>query len=135
MDVISGDVVFFILPDLKGETVRVFLEEFNKEIGGEEVVIVWDNARGHKYAERFAPKNISFFYTPPYTPEVNPAEAMWRYIRQRMANKVYDSLEDIEEDLIRILKRFYSDKDFVRSWTGYNWIVEALTHDGINWRK
>ena len=68
VDVVSGDVMFFILPDLKGETVRVFLE-------------------------------------------VNPAEAMWRYIRQRIANKVYDSLDDIE---------------------GYNWIVEALSYDGIN---
>jgi len=111
---------------LKGETVRVFLDEFSREIGYKDVVLVWDNAPGHKYAEKYAPENISFFHTPPYTPEVNPAEAMWRYIRQQMANKVYDSLDEIEKDLIHILQRFYNDKDFVRSLTGYKWIVKAL---------
>ena len=135
VDVLSGEVVFFILSDLRGETVRVFLEEFNKEIGGEDVVIVWDNAAGHKYAEKYAPENISFFHTPPYIPEVNPAEAMWRHIRGELANKVYNSLDELEEDLIRILQHFYNDKDFVRSLTGYNWIVEVLSHDGTNWWK
>ena len=127
VDVLSGEVVFFILPDLRGDTVKFFLERLNEEIGGREVVIVWDNAAGHKYAEKYAPENISFFHTPPYTPEVNPAEAMWKHIKGKLANKVYNSLDELEEEVIRILQRFYNDKDFVRSLTGYDWIVEALS--------
>lgn len=126
VDVISGNVIFYILPDLKGETVRTFINELNKEIGGRKVVIVWDNAAGHKYAEKFAPKNISFIHTPPYTPEVNPAEAMWRYIRSQMANKVYNSIDEIQNDLLNILQKFYQDKDFVKSLTGFHWIVNSL---------
>ncbi len=37
---------------------------------------------------------------------------MWRHIRGELANKVYNSLDELEEDLIRILQRFYNDKDF-----------------------
>ncbi|NPB03219.1 MAG: hypothetical protein GXO39_02245, partial [Thermotogae bacterium] len=69
-------------------------------------VIVWDNASAHKAVQREGGFRFSFINTPPYTPEVNPAEALWRVIRQELANKVFNSLDEFEEELIKIPQPF-----------------------------
>jgi transposase len=46
------------------------------------------------------PENIDIFLLPPYSPELNPVERFWRYLKQNVLhNKLFESLEEIEESL------------------------------------
>lgn len=76
---------------------QIFLEEFAREIGGEEIVIIMDGAGWHKSKTLVIPPNIEIIYLPPYSPELNPVERLWLYIKKAVLyNKIYDTLEELE---------------------------------------
>jgi hypothetical protein len=76
---------------------QVFLEEFSKTLGND-VILVMDNAAWHKNLK--VPANIDIVYLPPYLPELNPVERLWKYLKDHvLKNKLYESLEDLEAAL------------------------------------
>ncbi len=49
-----------------------------------------DNAIWHKSSTLKIPTNIDFAFIPPYTPEMNPIEQVWKEIRKRgFKNKAF----------------------------------------------
>ncbi|VFI30707.1 transposase family protein [Streptococcus pneumoniae] len=49
-----------------------------------------DNAIWHKSSTLKIPTNIGFAFIPPYTPEMNPIEQVWKEIRKRgFKNKAF----------------------------------------------
>jgi len=51
------------------------------------------------------PENIRFWHIPPYSPELNPAEHLWDYIREtkKFNNQTFNSIEDVVEKLSQAL--------------------------------
>ena len=43
------------------------------------------------------PENIKLVRIPPYSPELNPSEKIWHYIKQHYKNKVFENLDKIKE--------------------------------------
>jgi transposase len=59
-----------------------------------------DGAGWHRSKNLKIPGNIDIFLLPPYSPELNPVERFWRYLKQNVLhNKLFESLEKIEESL------------------------------------
>ncbi len=53
-------------------------------------LLVMDNAIWHKSSTLKIPTNIGFAFIPPYTPEMNPIEQVWKEIRKRgFKNKAF----------------------------------------------
>ena len=49
---------------------------------------------------RLLPENIVFFHIPPYTPEMNPIEQIWKEIRKRgFRNEIFATLENVVDRL------------------------------------
>ncbi len=47
------------------------------------------------------PGNIEILYLPPYSPELNPVERLWQYIKAAvLKNKVYNCLTELEDSVI-----------------------------------
>lgn len=71
------------------------------------LVIVLDNAKIHKAGivkEYCARNNIVLVYLPPYSPDLNPIEMVWRILKAKIANKVYKTLESLVETVSETLK-------------------------------
>ena len=74
-----------------------------KEIGhavapGAHAVVLLDQAGWHTTAKLDIPENISLMPLPARSPELNPAENVWQYLRQNwLSNRVFDSYEAILE--------------------------------------
>ena len=51
-----------------------------------------DNAAVHYAKKLTIPENIALYFLPAYCPELNPAERVWQYLKDRCANIVFDSL-------------------------------------------
>jgi transposase-like protein len=47
---LKGQSVFWLMPDMRKESVKFFLERFRKEVEGK-VALVWDQASGHRAME------------------------------------------------------------------------------------
>ena len=77
---------------------NLHLQEISRQVAqGAHAVIVLDGAGWHQTGGRLRiPDNISLLHLPPYSPELNPQENVWQYLRQnQLANRVYDNYEDI----------------------------------------
>lgn len=66
--------------------VLVFLRHLLRHVHGR-IILVWDNIKPHKsaavkYFVRDQRPRLSLEYLPPYAPELNPDEWVWRYLKQ-----------------------------------------------------
>ena len=49
--------------------------------------------------------SLQIIIQPPYSPELNPVEKFWQYIKNRtIRNKVFDKLDDLETTIADFLK-------------------------------
>ncbi len=96
----SGRAEGLITPVLNTGVVQSFLDQLSATIpAGTHVVLVWDGAGYHSAAKALAaPANITLVTLPPYSPELNPVERLWLYLRQHhWSNRTYADLAALEE--------------------------------------
>ena len=86
-------------PVLNAGVVQVFLDRFAATIpAGTHAVLVWDGAGYHVAKALRVPGNLTVLLLPPYSPELNPVERLWLYLRQHYwSNRVYPDIEALEE--------------------------------------
>ena len=79
-------------------------------------------------ATRFAPPhNMRLLSLPPCAPELNPVEHVWDELREkRFHNRVFDSLDALEDRLEIALKDFERDAPIIKSIVSWPWIIDAL---------
>ena len=77
------------------------------EYAGKVVHIVLDNARYQKceVATTLA-KNlgIELHYVPPYSPNLNLIERLWKHVKSRLRSKYYDRFDDFKETIDTIIR-------------------------------
>ena len=93
---------------------------------GNNVALVWDNAGAHKSAAKRLPDGISVIPLPAYSPELNPVERFFQELRRRIANKIFSSLEELEDALLEALEEYFQDKEAVRKLCSYPWIIQQI---------
>jgi transposase len=63
---------------------------------GDHAVLILDQAGWHTTAKLIVPENITLLPLPPRSPELNPVENIWHYIRDNwLSNRVFKSYDDI----------------------------------------
>jgi transposase len=129
IDVLSGDVNVWFLPEMNGETLSRIVAKI-PEKWGNNVALVWDNAGAHKSAAKRLPDGVSVIPLPAYSPELNPVERFFQELRRRIANKIFGSLEELEDALSEALEEYFQDKEAVRKLCSYPWIVEQMQGTG-----
>jgi transposase len=60
------------------------------------IVLVVDNAGWHSAKSLRIPQNITLFYLPAYSPELNPVERLWSYLKSHfLSNRAYSDYDDL----------------------------------------
>lgn len=76
------------------------MQELSKEYPDDIILLCCDGAAWHKSGSLIVPKNIRLFYIPPYTPEMNPIEQIWRELRRiGFRNEVFLTLDKVVDRL------------------------------------
>lgn len=93
----SGASVALQAPYMNTDTMNVFLKMLAGELGPKDhAVLIMDQAGWHKAKALKVPKNIWILYLPPYSPELNPVERVWAYLRSHyLANRAYDDYQHL----------------------------------------
>lgn len=99
---ISGDYFLLEMPHCNSDTFQVFLNKFSEQTPDEFKVIILDNGAFHHAASLIIPKNIALIFLPPYSPELNPAERMWRHFKDKVSMVAYNSLELLQQKISEI---------------------------------
>jgi hypothetical protein len=87
-----------VLPSVSTAAMNLHLAEISTQIApGAHAVLVRDGAGWHQTGGNLKlPDNISILRLPPYSPELNPVENIWQFLRQNhLANRVFDTYDDI----------------------------------------
>jgi transposase len=87
-----------------------------------------DSASWHTGEKTKKWQNIVPLFQPAYSPEVNPAECIWKHIRTNYGfkNKTFKSMQEVEDRLVVALSDLELDKDTVKSIMGFKWILDAI---------
>jgi transposase len=76
---------------------QIFLDHFAATIGNNEhAVMVLDQAGWHDSRALNVPANVTLVALPPYSPELNPVERVWLYLKERfLSHRQHDDYEAI----------------------------------------
>jgi putative transposase len=92
-----GTGAALVLPDAN-EGMNLHLAEISRHVTpGAHALVVLDRAGWHKIGGRLRlPHNISLLPLPSYSPELNPVENIWQFLRQnQLSNRVFDTYDTI----------------------------------------
>jgi len=104
----SGEHFTLLLPKVNTDCMNIFLQEFSKK--HPEAVIIMDGAGWHKSQNLKIPEGIEINHLPPYSPELNPVERLWAYIKSHtIKNKVFEKLSDLEDTVCEFVKNLSND--------------------------
>lgn len=124
VEMATGESFFLILPNLQAVTVEIFLREFAKAHGFSKqkiAIVLWDGAPAHR-AKLEIPDGIELFQIPAHTPELNPSERLWSPLREAVANRTFEEIEEMEDVLINEMNDLSNQKDYLSGMTNYHWL-------------
>ena len=125
MEPLTGEHYFWVLPQCNTVCMNFFLQELSKAYPNDIILLCCDGAAWHKSAALKIPENIELFHIPPYTPEMNPIEQIWKEIRKRgFRNEVFASLAKVMDRLCDTICSLTNE--VVSSIAGRDWIVKPF---------
>lgn len=85
-------------PQLNTKIVNLFLEQFSRTLAADEhAALIWDGAGFHVSGELKVPANVTIIQLPAYSPELNPIENLWHYLKSHFwSNRAYADYNELE---------------------------------------
>ena len=124
----SGELFALVLPDMTTESFQVFLNEFRSFVGDGAVIrFITDGAAAHRSTRLVVKDEIVIEHLPAYSPELNPVERLFKELRRKLKNRVFENLAKIEAAVIEAIKPYLTNRSMVKKLTFYGWMNNTLT--------
>lgn len=121
----TGKSYFLLLPRVTKDWFAQFLAAFAQEVGSDRVALVLDGAGSHRAAIPW-PETLVPLPLPGYSPELNPAEQIFRVLRPKLANRIFTTVAELEEAIITHLRPYWDQPALAQRLTAYPWWIAAL---------
>jgi hypothetical protein len=117
-----------VLPYANAEAMCLHLAEISRHVRpGAHAVLVLDGAGWHSAASLAVPANITLLPLPPYSPELNPVENVWQYLRQnQLSLRVWPDYTAIVDTCCQAWNALMAMPDRLASITRREW-AKAVT--------
>jgi transposase len=120
----TGEQFFLELPYLNAERCQLFVEAVAEAFPDRLNILLLDNSGAHTAPRFTLPANVRLVFLPPYGPELNPIERVWRALQDDLAWQQFLSVDAQQDDVGQWLR---ADETPTRqSLTGYAYLVEAI---------
>jgi hypothetical protein len=116
-----------VLPYVNTDAMQVFLDHFAKTIAeNEHVAMVLDQAGWHGADALRVPANITLVPLPPYSPELNPVERVWEYLKERsLSMRLLNDYDAIADAASKAWNRLCDEAGRIASLSSYPWIMRV----------
>lgn len=119
----DGQVTSLVMPWVDSETMSIFLKHTARRFREDFCVMLLDGAGWHRAQALSVPQTMKLIPLPPYSPELNPVEHIWDYLRDyAFGNSTFHSLDQVTSALCRGLKTLYQQPQLVQSMTYFDWL-------------
>jgi transposase len=120
---LSGRLYWRWLDNMKAVSIAPVLNDWHTQ--GVEVV-VWDRARSHG-GEAYATCAVARVPQPPCSPELNPAERIFQFLRSKVEGIVYGKLTAKQAAVEAELQALAAQPELVKQLASWGWIRSALS--------
>ena len=117
-----------MLPYVNTEAMNLHLAEISRGVSpGAHAVVVLDGAGWHQRGARLkVPDNISLLALPPYSPQLNPQENVWQYLREnQLSNRVYDTYDAIVDACCDAWNKLMAQPNRITSIATREWAAQV----------
>jgi hypothetical protein len=83
----TGEDVTLLLPWADTDMMNLFLGRMARRLKGRRCILVMDRAGWHTSRELKVPPNIRIVLLPPHSPELNPVERLWQWLKLRVRSR------------------------------------------------
>ena len=113
-----------IAPHLNTDVMNLFFEQFSRHLSpNEHAVMILDRAGYHHSKRLEIAENMTLLYLPPYSPELNPVEQLWHYLRDHYwSNRCFPQYRDLEEAAIDGWNKTCNITERVKSVCGVDYL-------------
>ena len=118
-----------VLPFVNIPAMNLHLAEISRQVApGAHAIITLDGAGWHQTGGKLEiPNNLSLLPLPPYSPELNPVENIWQFLRQNhLSNRVFANYTAIVDDCCEAWNALIATPDQIRSIASRAW-AKAVT--------
>jgi DDE superfamily endonuclease len=125
----EGKAAALIMPICNTLAMNHHLGEISSQVAVDgHAVVILDGAGWHRSHGLVVPENITLLPLPPYSPELNPVERIWHYLRSHwLANSVFGALADIMDACEAAWNRFATNPGLIRSLCAVAWAPGAAS--------
>jgi transposase len=120
----TGARFFLELPYLHAERFQLFINAFAQAFPDRLNILLLDNSGAHTSLQLTLPENVRCVFLPPYCPELNPIERVWRDLKDALAWLHFPNL-DAQQDYLATLLQAY-EAATLQVLTGFTYLVEAI---------
>jgi transposase len=94
---VTGDSSALLAPTVNTGYMNHHLRFISEQVGPEvHVLLILDRAGWHLSKGLQVPENITLLHLPPYSPELNPVERLWAYLRSHyLSNRIYENYDHL----------------------------------------
>ena len=126
-EVVTAGMQVRYTPTVSLTWTQVFLEQLIQTDPEAWHILIWDQAGYHpKPGEERLPARLSLVPLPPYCPELNPVEGLWDQVKDRLANEVWETLEQAEAAITEVLQPFWEQRKAIRALLGAGWLTTEV---------
>jgi transposase len=113
----TGRAEGLLSPQLNTEVINIFLRQFSQTVpADEQAVLLWDGAGFHTGHALQVPENITLLPLPPYSPELNPIENLWHYLRSHQwSNRPYADYDALEAAAVDAWQRVVLNESLMKT--------------------
>ena len=113
----TGQAEGLLSPRLNIDVINIFLEQFSQTLAEDEhAVMVWDGAGFHRAKHLKVPTNVTLILLPPYSPELNPIENLWHFLKSHhWSNRAYEDFEHLTEAAEQAWKKTCLDNEIMKT--------------------
>lgn len=109
------------MPTANTEAMGMFLKTLSQQQKGERIILCMDKAAWHTTKQLEIPANIIVWFLPPYSPELNPVELIWRELRGKyFNNKTFQSLDEVDKQLVFAINDYTADLNKIKQLTKFS---------------
>ena len=85
-----------------------------------------DQVSFHTTRKLTLPEGVHLLFLPPRSPELQPAERLWPLTNEAIANRSFESLDELEDITAHRCRVLMNRPEFMRGVTGFYWWLEAV---------
>ena len=130
---IQGVSVQAFLANSKEDAIVDFLKQIKvANSAAKAIVIILDNYSSHlaaKVKERAQELGIYLIHLPPYSPDLNPIEYIWKSIKRIISREFVDTLDEMKRKIAEAWKTLSGRLNFAKHWISEFLETESYYND------